>query len=117
GMHNAAPAEFLFDPDRRPWFLEVNARLQVEHGVTELVTDLDLVAEQLWIAAGAPLSDAVLAVSAVVAGESPGSGHPGRHGDPTRRSRAAGLRPDDREDPRRRAGSSDGDRSTGAGPR
>jgi acetyl/propionyl-CoA carboxylase alpha subunit len=59
GLHNAATAEFLFDADRRSWFLEVNARLQVEHGVTELVTDLDLVAEQLWIAAGRPLSEAV----------------------------------------------------------
>ncbi|MDF2735047.1 MAG: accC [Chloroflexota bacterium] len=63
-LHNAATAEFLFDTDRRFWFLEVNARLQVEHGVTELVTDLDLVAEQLWIAAGAPLSEAVLAAAA-----------------------------------------------------
>jgi acetyl/propionyl-CoA carboxylase alpha subunit len=56
GLHNAATAEFLLDTDRRFWFLEVNARLQVEHGVTELITDLDLVAEQLWIAAGHPLS-------------------------------------------------------------
>ena len=63
-LHNAATAEFLFDRDRRFWFLEVNARLQVEHGVTELVTDLDLVAEQLWIAAGAPLSNAVIAAAA-----------------------------------------------------
>jgi len=62
-LHNAATAEFLFDPDRRSWFLEVNARLQVEHGVTELVTDLDLVAEQLFIAAGHPLSDAVITAS------------------------------------------------------
>ncbi len=62
-LHNAATAEFLFDTERRFWFLEVNARLQVEHGVTELVTDLDLVAEQLWIAAGAPLSEAVLAAA------------------------------------------------------
>jgi acetyl/propionyl-CoA carboxylase alpha subunit len=57
GLSNASTAEFLFDRDRRFWFLEVNARLQVEHGVTELVTDLDLVAEQLWVAAGRPLSD------------------------------------------------------------
>jgi acetyl/propionyl-CoA carboxylase alpha subunit len=41
GLSNASTAEFLFDRDRRFWFLEVNARLQVEHGVTELVTDLD----------------------------------------------------------------------------
>jgi acetyl/propionyl-CoA carboxylase alpha subunit len=59
GLTNASTAEFLFDTDRRFWFLEVNARLQVEHGVTELVTDLDLVAEQLWIAAGRPLSEEV----------------------------------------------------------
>ena len=63
-LHNAATAEFLFDDERRFWFLEVNARLQVEHGVTELVTDLDLVAEQLWIAAGAPLPEAVLTAGA-----------------------------------------------------
>lgn len=72
GLHNAATAEFLFDPDRRFWFLEVNARLQVEHGVTELVTDLDLVAEQLWLAAGEPLSEAVREVAAMAA-------MPGRH--------------------------------------
>ena len=72
GLHNAATAEFLFDPDRRFWFLEVNARLQVEHGVTELVTDLDLVAEQLWIAAGVPLSDAVRSAAAA-------AGDPTRH--------------------------------------
>ena len=63
-LHNAATAEFLFDTERRFWFLEVNARLQVEHGVTELVTDLDLVAEQLWIAAGAPLSESVMTAAA-----------------------------------------------------
>jgi acetyl-CoA carboxylase biotin carboxylase subunit len=71
-LHNAATAEFLFDPERRPWFLEVNARLQVEHGVTELATDLDLVAEQLWIASGRPLSPAVLRAAESAA-------HPTRH--------------------------------------
>jgi len=57
GLRNAATAEFLLTPDGDFWFLEVNARLQVEHGVTELVADLDLVHEQIAIAGGAPLSD------------------------------------------------------------
>ncbi|MBA2720427.1 MAG: acetyl-CoA carboxylase biotin carboxylase subunit [Chloroflexi bacterium] len=59
GLENAATAEFLFDLERRFWFLEVNTRLQVEHGVTELVSDVDIVREQLWIAAGFQLSDEV----------------------------------------------------------
>jgi acetyl/propionyl-CoA carboxylase alpha subunit len=64
GLRNAATAEFLLTPDGDFWFLEVNARLQVEHGVTELVADVDLVYEQLWIAAGRPLSDRVRAAAA-----------------------------------------------------
>ncbi len=64
GLENAATAEFLFDDDRRFWFLEVNTRLQVEHGVTELVADVDLVREQLWIAAGQPLSPEAVAAAA-----------------------------------------------------
>ncbi len=67
GLRNAATAEFLLTPDGEFWFLEVNARLQVEHGVTELVADLDLVHEQLWIATGAPLSERVLAAAATAA--------------------------------------------------
>ncbi len=60
GLRNAATAEFLLSPDGRLFFLEVNARLQVEHGVSELVSGIDLVHEQLWIAAGRPLPENVL---------------------------------------------------------
>lgn len=57
GLRGVATVEFLLDRDAAltPWFIEVNARLQVEHTVTEMTTGLDLVALQLAVAQGARL--------------------------------------------------------------
>jgi acetyl-CoA carboxylase biotin carboxylase subunit len=57
GYTNAGTIEFLMDQDRRLHFIEMNTRIQVEHPVTEMVTDVDLVKSQIMIAAGAHMRD------------------------------------------------------------
>jgi len=66
GYRNAGTFEFLVGPDGSFSFIELNARLQVEHPVTELVTSLDLVRQQVRIAADEPLE---------LAGRAPRAGH------------------------------------------
>ncbi len=55
GYANAGTAEFLVDKDLNFYFMEMNARIQVEHPVTEMVTGIDLLKAQINIAAGLPL--------------------------------------------------------------
>ena len=66
GYVNAGTFEFLLGPDGTPSFIEVNCRLQVEHPVSEMTTGIDIVREQLRIAAGERL---------VMTGRAPRSGH------------------------------------------
>src|SRR6478609_7348281 len=66
GYRNAGTVEFLLDPEGNYVFIEMNPRIQVEHTVTEEVTDVDLVQSQLRIASGETLADLGLAQDDIV---------------------------------------------------
>jgi len=68
GYHNAGTIEFLMDEDGKLYFIEMNTRIQVEHPVTEMVTNVDLVKSQIRIALGEK-------IDSVLAGTPPPAGH------------------------------------------
>lgn len=63
GLRGLGTVEFLMDQQGNTYFLEINGRLQVEHPVTEMVTGIDMVREQIMIAAGSKLSDTRATIS------------------------------------------------------
>ena len=62
GFRNAGTVEFLVDADNHPYFIEMNPRIQVEHTVSEMVTDIDIVQTQILIAEGYPLASEEIAI-------------------------------------------------------
>ena len=127
GYRSAGTVEGLLDPDGSYYFMEMNTRIQVEHPVTELVAGLDLVREQILIAAGEPLSlqqedvrlvghaiECRINAEDVTRGFLPAPGRITAYSDPARTGSArrlgsrrrqrdlAALRPDDREGDRPR---------------
>ena len=56
GYTNAGTVEFLLDKNKNFYFMEVNTRIRVEHGVTEMMTGVDLIKEQIKIASGEHLA-------------------------------------------------------------
>lgn len=62
GYRNAGTLEFLVDADNHPYFIEMNPRIQVEHTVSEMVTDIDIVQIQILIAEGYPLASEEIAI-------------------------------------------------------
>ncbi len=63
GYRNAGTCEFLVDLEGNPYFIEMNPRIQVEHTVTELVTDVDIVRAQILIAEGYPLNSPEISIT------------------------------------------------------
>jgi acetyl-CoA carboxylase biotin carboxylase subunit len=91
GYYSAGTCEFLVDQQNNYYFIEVNARIQVEHPVSELVTGIDLVREQIRVASGEPLGytqEAVVhrgcAIECRINAEDPNEGFRGSPGTVTR---------------------------------